>query len=73
MADFLRSPEALAVLMIGISEEALESTFIQGLKGQIQAEVCLLYPKGLGKLMDVAQRIEDRNLIFKSTKYPAEE
>lgn len=74
VADFRRTFDALAAPVQGMMEEVLEATFIKGLKTEIRAEVCLLCPKGLDQLMDVAQRIEDHNNITKLAREdPAQE
>lgn len=53
--------ERLASLLQNISEEILECNFINGLKPRIKAEVQLLNPVGLEQIMDVAQRVEERD------------
>lgn len=62
VADFRREFEVLTTPLKGVSNEVLESTFVNGLK----PEVRLLGPKGLGPIMEVAQKIEDKNLIVKN-------
>lgn len=44
----------------------LESNFINGLKPEIKADVRLLSPSSLGQLIEVAQKVEDRNLALKA-------
>lgn len=65
MAEFRRTFELLAAPLMGIPEEVMESTFINKLKAHIRAEVRLLQPKGLGQLIEVAQRVEDKNWAMK--------
>lgn len=68
MARFRKSFEALAALVSGILDEVLESTFINGLKLEIWAEVRLLWPIVLAQLMETAQRVEDKNIITQASK-----
>ena len=44
----------------------MESTFMNGLLPDIQAELRFLQPYGLGHLMEMAQRVEDRNLAMRA-------
>lgn len=46
----------------------MESTFINGLKPEVQAEVRMLKPSGLGRIMERAQRVENRNTILRPSK-----
>ena len=48
----------------------MESTFMNGLLPEIQAELCLLQPYGLGHLMEMAQQVEDRNLTLRAAREP---
>lgn len=66
VAEFRRTFKTLAAPVVGLTEEVLESTFINGLKPEIKVEVRLLSPIGLGQLMEVAQKVEDRNLALKA-------
>ncbi|RVW44750.1 hypothetical protein CK203_081863 [Vitis vinifera] len=52
----------------GISEEVMESTFMNGLLPDIRAELRLLQPYGLGHLMEMAQRVKDRNLAMRAAR-----
>ena len=47
--------------MTAMLEQLLEGHFINGLKLEMRAEVRLMKPTGLGRVMEVAQRVEDRN------------
>ena len=49
----------------GISEKVMESTLMNGLLPEIRVEICLLQPYRLGHLMEMAQRVEDRNLTMR--------
>lgn len=49
--------ELLAPLK-GIPEEVARGTFVNGLKGEIRAELRLLEPKSLEQSMDLAVKIE---------------
>ncbi|XP_022881659.1 uncharacterized protein LOC111398794 [Olea europaea var. sylvestris] len=44
-----------------VNEETLEGVFINGLEEEVQAEVLMAKPVGLSQIMDMAQRVEDRN------------
>lgn len=66
MAEYRRTFETLSTSAMGMTEEVLESTFNNGLKPEIKVKVRLLSPSGLGQLMVVAQKVEDRNLAFKA-------
>ena len=56
--------------MKGISEEVIESTFVSGLLLEIWVEIHFLQPCGLGHLMEMAQQVEDRNLILWAAHEP---
>lgn len=40
-----------------ILDEVLESSFINGLKAPIRAEIRMMKPRGLGHIMGLAQRV----------------
>ena len=44
----------------------LESTFVNGLKQEIRAELMVTNTQGLGCLMDLAQRIEEKNRLLRT-------
>ena len=48
----------------------MESTFMNGLLPEIRAELRLLQLYGLGHLMEMAQRVEDRNLAMRAAREP---
>ncbi|RVW40949.1 hypothetical protein CK203_076984 [Vitis vinifera] len=54
VAAYRREFEILATPLKGISEEVMESMFMNGLLLEIQAELRLLQPYGLGHLMEMA-------------------
>ena len=68
VAAYWREFEILMTPLKGISEEVMESTFMNGLLPDIRAELCLLQPYGLGHLMEMAQRVEDRNLAMRTAR-----
>lgn len=68
VAEFRRAFEVLATPLKDLPDEVPESTFMNGLLPKIWAEICLLGPIGLGQIMEVAQKVEDRNLVLKSAK-----
>lgn len=55
--------ELLSGCLGGISEAVLEGNFIKGLKPEIRAVLCLLRSRGLGETMELAQMIEDKNVV----------
>ncbi|RVW80821.1 hypothetical protein CK203_047804 [Vitis vinifera] len=69
MAAYRREFEILATPLKGISEEVMESTFMNGLLPEIRAKL-LLQPYGLGHLMEMAQRVKDRNLTMRVAREP---
>ena len=56
--DYRLQFETMATPLSGVSEHILEGSFINGLRLEIQAELCMLQPFGLGRTMSLAQRIE---------------
>ncbi|GMN32864.1 hypothetical protein TIFTF001_046644 [Ficus carica] len=56
--DYHRLFEALSSPLTDLSEEVLESTFINGLRADIWAEVRMMKPSGLPRIMEFAQRVE---------------
>lgn len=46
----------------------LESTFINGLKAEIRAELKILEPNGLDKAMELAHKIEGKNRELRTTR-----
>ena len=65
MAKYRREFKIRYVPLTGISEEVMESTFINGLKREIQAEFLISNPRGLGQIMDQAQSVEDKNKLLR--------
>lgn len=53
----------LAFPLENVPEEIMRGQFINGLKEDIKAEICLLDPDTLEKAMDLATRIEERNRV----------
>lgn len=62
--DYRRQFEILAAPIGDIPEHVLEGHFINGLKTEVKAEVRLHAPEGLGRVMEVAQRVEDKLAIL---------
>lgn len=52
----------MAAPLKNLNEKTLEGVFINGLEEELQAEVLMANPKELSQIMDVVQRVEDRNL-----------
>lgn len=65
VAEFRREFKVLVIPLRGVSDEILESTFVNGLRPNIRAELRLL-----GPFMETAQKIEDRNLILRHFQEP---
>lgn len=66
--EYRRQFEMLATHMTDIPDSVLEGSFVNGLKQEIRAEVLMMQPNGLARIMDLAQRVEDRNTTLKLTK-----
>ena len=60
--------EALSSPLTGLSEDVLESTFINGLRLDTRSEVRMMKPSGLPRIMEFAQRVEDRNGSLRPNK-----
>ena len=63
--DYRQSFEALASPLEYLPEAVLERHFINGLHPEIKAELRVLRPRSLEQMMDMAQRIEERNLVLR--------
>ena len=70
VATYRQEFEILATPLKGISEEVMESTFMNGLLPEIRAELRLLQPYELGHLMEMAQQVKDRNLTLRAAHEP---
>lgn len=62
VAAFREKFEIMAAPLKNLNEKTLEGVFINGLEEELQAEVLMANPKELSQIMDVVQRVEDRNL-----------
>ena len=58
--------KTLAVPVSEVFEAFLEGHFINGLKLEIRAEIRVLQPRGLDRIMSMAQCIEDKNAAMLS-------
>lgn len=63
MREYRRRFETLASSLTELPEEVMECNFLNSLKPEKRADVQLLRPVGLEQIMEVAQRVEDRNSI----------
>ena len=70
LAENRRTFELLSAPLHGLSMEVLESTFVKGLRLKVKADLRLMRPHRLAQMMELAQLIEDRNMIVKGTKDP---
>jgi len=66
VADFRERFEALSAPLSHLSDEVLESTFLNGLDPEIKAEVLSYEPVGLGQIMRAALWIEDKQMVTRS-------
>lgn len=66
-----RDFEMLAAPLSMVPNAVLEGNFTNGLKTEIQAEIRMHKPKGLGQFHDLAQRVEDRNEFIKHAQLGA--
>lgn len=64
VAEYRHQFEVMAAPLKDISEQILEGVFMNGLRVEIQAEVRIRQPVGLARIMNLAQRVEDRDLIL---------
>ena len=65
VVEYRREFEILSAPLTGISKEVMESTFINGLKQEIQVELLISNSRGLGQIMDLAQHTEDKNKLLR--------
>lgn len=65
IAEYRRDFELLLAPLQRLSMEALESTFVKGLRPEVKPELRLMFPNGLGQIMELVQLIEDLNTIVK--------
>ena len=68
VTEYSQNFKLLLVPLNELSMEVLESTFIKGLKPEFKAEMRLMWPNGLGQIIELAQLIEDRDIIMKGVK-----
>ena len=64
--EYQRRFEQMASTLEDISKQVLKSTFINGLRSDIRAELKVLGSNGLEKAMELAMKIEAKNLESKS-------
>ena len=66
MSEHLRAFELLAATLEDVPEHVQESTFINGLRSEIIAEVQMLKPESLQEVLKFAQRVEERNICSRA-------
>ena len=66
--EYRRQFELLAASLNDIPDTIQEGNFINGLKEEIRAEIRMAQPKGLGRIMDLAKRVEERNETLKKPR-----
>ena len=62
--DYRLMFEMLAAPVVDVPESILEGQFINGLKPEIRAELRVLRPRGLDRIMGLAQSIEEKNIAL---------
>lgn len=67
--DYRNCFETLASPIEEMPEAVLEGHFVNGLKPEIRAEIRVLRPLGLENIMEMAQRIEDRNQVLQGNRF----
>ena len=60
--------ELLVVSLIDVPNPIQEGNFINGLKPEIKVEVRMAQPKGLGRIIDLAKRVKERNEMLRRPK-----
>ena len=58
----------LTASLADVPDPIQEGNFINELKKDIRAEVRMAQPKGLGRIMNLAKRVEERNEILRKYK-----
>ncbi|XP_052192138.1 uncharacterized protein LOC127801242 [Diospyros lotus] len=58
--------ETMAAAVPDVPEAFLEGQFLNGLNPEIRAEIRVLQPRGLDRIMVVAQNIEDKNVALQN-------
>ena len=61
VAEYRETFERLSAALQSTKEDWLKGVFVTGLKEEIQAELGLMDPRDLRYVMNLAQRIEERN------------
>ena len=61
MGEYRHSFNLLSALFLDLPEAMLENSFVNGLQEEIKTKLRLWEPKGLGRVMKMAQMIEDKN------------
>ncbi|XP_062093432.1 uncharacterized protein LOC133799409 [Humulus lupulus] len=67
--EYRRQFEMIASAMGNVSDSLLESTFVKGLKMEIQGPLRILEPTGLVKTMELAKAIEANQTLTTPTTY----
>lgn len=68
--EYRRQFELLAASLVDIPDPIQEENFINGLKSEIRADVRMAQPKGLGRIVDLAKRVEERNEMLCKPRGP---
>ena len=66
--DYQPRFETMATPLTGVSKELLEGSFVNGLRCDIQAELRMLQPARLSRMMTLVQRVEEKNIRLKQVK-----
>lgn len=70
MSEYRQQFELLSAPLDGVSDDVLEGNFVNRLKAETKAELCLLNPKGLEQIMELAQRIEEKMALMRGANGP---
>lgn len=68
VAEYREKFEIMSAPLKNVGEDTLEGVFINGLDEEVQADVLMANPVGLSQIMDMAQRVEDRNIRISKIK-----
>ena len=72
IANYRHDFELLSAPLHDLPMEVLKSTFVKGLKPDVRAELRIMRPSGLGQIIELAQLIEDHNVIMRGIREPTD-
>lgn len=68
VVEFKERFEFISAPLCKVPHELLMGAFVNGLQEETRAEVTVLKPQNLAQAMNLAQRIEDKNLVLDRAK-----